>query len=149
MMKIKLLTAAMLFSAFFSKAHATDVGVSVSIGQPGFYGRIDIGDYPYPPPRVIYRQPRIVERVYIEREPIYLRVPPGHAKNWPKFCGRYHACGEPVYFVQDNWYNNDYAPRYREYHHDDRHEAYDDSKHDKHEYKRQNKGKSKGKSHKH
>ena len=62
MMKIKLLTAAMLFSAFFSKAHATDVGVSVSIGQPGFYGRIDIGDYPYPPPRVIYGQPRIVER---------------------------------------------------------------------------------------
>lgn len=149
MMKIKLLTAAMLFSAFFSKAHAADVGVSVSIGQPGFYGRIDIGDYPYPPPRVIYGQPRIVERVYIEREPIYLRVPPGHAKNWPKFCGRYHACGESVYFVQDNWYNNDYAPRYREYHHDDRHEAYDDSKHDKHEYKRQNKGKSKGKSHKH
>ena len=149
MMKIKLLTAAMLFSALFSTAHAADVGVSVSIGQPGFYGRIDIGDYPYPPPRVIYRQPRIVERVYIEREPIYLRVPPGHARNWPKFCRRYHACGEPVYFVQDNWYNNDYAPRYREYHHDDRHEAYDDSKHDKHEYKRQNKGKSKGKSHKH
>ena len=39
-------------------------------------------DYPYPYPRVIYRQPRVVrERVYIEREPIYMRVPPGHAKN--------------------------------------------------------------------
>jgi hypothetical protein len=29
-------------------AHATDVGVSISIGQPGFYGQIDIGGYPAP-----------------------------------------------------------------------------------------------------
>jgi len=29
-------------------ALATDVGVSVSIGQPGFYGRLDIGGYPQP-----------------------------------------------------------------------------------------------------
>jgi len=27
---------------------AADVGVSVNIGQPGFYGRIDIGNYPQP-----------------------------------------------------------------------------------------------------
>jgi hypothetical protein len=26
-------------------ALAADVGVSVSIGQPGFYGQLDIGDY--------------------------------------------------------------------------------------------------------
>jgi len=149
MMKIKLFTAALLLSAMFGGAFAADVGVSVSIGQPGFYGRIDIGDYPYPPPRVIYRQPRIVERVYIEREPIYLRVPPGHARNWPKFCGRYHACGEPVYFVQDNWYYNDYAPHYREIHHDDRRDAYDDSYHGKQKNKHQNKGKAKEKNHKH
>jgi hypothetical protein len=149
MMKIKLFTTVLLFFAMFGGAFAADVGVSVSIGQPGFYGRIDIGDYPYPPPRVIYRQPRIVERVYIEREPIYLRVPPGHARNWPKFCGRYHACGEPVYFVQDNWYYNDYAPRYREIHHDDRHDAYDDSYHGKQKNKHQNKGKAKEKNHKH
>ena len=70
---------------------AADVGVSVSVGQPGFYGRIDIGDYPYPQPRVIYRQPRIIERVYVEREPIYMRVPLGHAKNWRKHCHRYNA----------------------------------------------------------
>ena len=37
-------------------ALAADVGVSISIGQPGFYGQIDIGGYP--PPRVIYREPR-------------------------------------------------------------------------------------------
>jgi len=29
-------------------AHAADVGVSISVGQPGFYGQIDIGDFPQP-----------------------------------------------------------------------------------------------------
>ena len=38
---------------------AADVGVSVSVGQPGFYGRIDIGGMP--PPRLVYAQP-IVDR---------------------------------------------------------------------------------------
>jgi hypothetical protein len=82
--------------------------VSINIGQPGFYGRIDIGDYPQP--QVIYRQPVLVERPvrYVEAAPIYLRVPPGHAKHWSKHCRAYnHACGQRVYFVQDNWYNND------------------------------------------
>ncbi|MDI1308057.1 MAG: hypothetical protein PSV17_01310 [Methylotenera sp.] len=113
---------------------AADVGVSVSIGQPGFYGRLDIGGFPQP--QLIYRQPRMVERVYIEREPIYMRVPPGHAKNWRKHCGQYNACGERVYFVQDNWYSNEYAPRYQEQHSngrgghgDDRHENRGNDKH--------------------
>jgi len=117
-MKRLLIAAALMAAAASTPANATDVGVSISVGQPGFYGRIDIGDYPYPPPRVIYRQPRIVERVYIEREPIYLRVPPGHAKNWRKHCHQYHACGERVYFVQDNWYHREYVPHYQEYHRD-------------------------------
>ena len=30
-----------------------DAGASVSIGQPGFFGQIDIGDY-YPRPQVLY-----------------------------------------------------------------------------------------------
>ena len=93
---------------------ATDVGVSLSIGQPGFYGQIDIGDYP--PPQLIYRQPMMVERVVIERPPIYLRVPPGHAKNWRKHCREYNACGERVYFVQNNWYQREYVPRYQQRH---------------------------------
>jgi len=106
-------------------------GVSVTVGQPGFYGQIDIGDFA-PPPRVIYPQPVIIQPVpvYQRAEPIYLHVPPGHAKRWSSYCGRYSACGRPVYFVQDTWYRDDYAPRYREYrereggnyHHDDRHD---------------------------
>ena len=99
---------------------AADVGVSISIGQPGFYGRIDIGDFP--PPQVIYRQPRFIERVPVDRPPIYLRVPPGHAKNWGKHCREYDACGERVYFVQDNWYNREYVPRYQEHNRRGEHE---------------------------
>lgn len=112
-----------------SSALAADVGVSVTVGQPGFYGRIDINNYPYPQPRVIYREPILVERVYVEREPIYMRVPPGHAKKWHKHCHKYNACGERVYFVQDGWYRRDYVPQYLEYH-GDHHDAYKENRHD-------------------
>lgn len=62
-MKQFLIAVALALAAITTPALAADVDVSVTIGQPGFYGRIDIGDYPYPQPRVIYSQPRIVERV--------------------------------------------------------------------------------------
>lgn len=97
-------------------ANAADVGVSVQLGEPGFYGRIDLGDAPRP--QLVYPEPIVIQRapVGVVSEPIYLRVPPGHAKNWRRYCGRYHACGQPVYFVQDRWYRNEYVPRYREHH---------------------------------
>ena len=89
--------------------------VSISVGQPGFYGRIDLGGFA--PPPVVYAQPVIVERqVRYVGQPVYLRVPPGHRKNWSKHCRRYNACGQQVFFVQDGWYSNTYAPRYREQH---------------------------------
>lgn len=125
-MKAKLIAASLL--ALSTSAFATDVGVSVTIGQPGFYGRLDIGDYPRP--QLIYAEPILVQRPvhYVERPPIYLRVPPGHAKKWSKHCGAYNACGQRVYFVKDSWYTNEYAPAYRSRHgggggggrHDDR-----------------------------
>ncbi len=110
------LTALLAVSTVGISAAQADVGVSVSIGQPGFYGQLDIGDY-YPRPQVLYAQPRViyVEPAYHYAEPIYLRVPPGHAKRWSNYCGRYNACGRPVYFVQDTWYQNVYAPRYQQY----------------------------------
>lgn len=120
----RLLVSAFLLSSS-SVALAGDVGVSISIGQPGFYGRIDIGDYPYPMPRVIYSRPIIIHRHHDVYEPIYLRVPPGHAKNWRRYCGRYDACSYPVYFVQDSWYHREYVPIYRE-RHDERYRDRDD-----------------------
>lgn len=92
------------------------VGVSVSIGQPGFYGHLDIGGFP--PPALIYPQPLVIgpAPVGVAYAPIYLRVPPGHSRHWAKHCHRYNACGRPVYFVRDNWYNTVYVPRYRARH---------------------------------
>ena len=108
---------AFVFAAVTSVASATDVGVSVSVGQPGFYGRIDIGNAP--PPVLIYPQPVVVRPVVVQPvpvvppvQPIYLHVPPGHAKNWSKHCHKYDACARPVYFVKDDWYNNVYVPHY-------------------------------------
>ena len=100
-------------AALAGSALAADVGVSVSIGQPGFYGRIDLGNVPQP--QLIYSAPVIIQQVPVGvvRQPVYLRVPPGHEKNWGKHCSKYNACGQPVYFVRDDWYTNVYAPRYR------------------------------------
>ena len=108
-------------------ALAADVGVSISVGQPGFYGRLDIGDYPQP--RVIYRQPTLVQPVAMDRPPVYLRVRPGHARHWKKHCHEYNACAERVLFVQDNWYKREYVPRYQRQQrdrHDDRRDQYRD-----------------------
>ena len=81
----------------------TSVGVSIGVHQPGVYGRIDIGNQP--PPAVVYPQPVIIQPapVAVHRQPIYLYVPPGHQKHWSRYCGRYNACGQPVYFVQERW----------------------------------------------
>ncbi len=113
-MKHILLAAAVATSVLVTvPVSAADVGVSITIGQPGFYGRIDIGDYPRP--QLLYAQPILIERVQ-PRAPIYMRVPPGHAKHWDKHCHEYNACGEQVYFVQDSWYNTEYVPQYQERH---------------------------------
>lgn len=112
-MKFRPLFIAALLAA--GSAGATDVGVSVSVGDSGFYGRIDVGTMPKPPP-VIYSQPVVVESapVVVERPAVYLRVPPGHAKHWKKHCREYNACGERVFFVQESWYNEHYAARHEE-----------------------------------
>jgi hypothetical protein len=110
MMKRLLITAAL--AAASVPALAADVGVSINIGDPGYYGRLDIG---YPQPQVIHRRPIAVEQVPRGRAPVYLRVPPGHAKDWREHCGQYNACNERVYFVRDSWYQHEYAPRYRQH----------------------------------
>lgn len=117
-MKRLLIAAPLLAAACYGQAYAADVGVSVNIGQPGFYGRIDIGDFPRP--ALLYPQPVMIEQVPYGRPPVYLRVPPGHAKHWGKYCYKYRACGEQVYFVRDDWYQREYVPRYRERHGGDR-----------------------------
>ena len=108
----KILCAALL-GACVAPAFAADVGVSIGIGQPGFYGQIDIGKVPQP--QLVYPQPVVIQRSpqFVSAPPIYLHVPPGHEKHWSKHCAEYHACGRRVYFVRDDWYNNEYVPRYQ------------------------------------
>ena len=81
-----LLLAVLSSATLVSTANArTDVGVSVSVNQPGVYGRIDIGNQP--PPAVIYAEPVIIApRPAYQVRPIYMHVPPGHHKNWRRYC---------------------------------------------------------------
>ncbi len=95
-------------AALGSAAAQPNVGVSIGINQPGVYGRINIGDVPRPalvlPRPVLIAPPRVV----VQRDPVYLYVPPTHQQNWRRYCGRYEACGQPVYFVRDNWVRERY-----------------------------------------
>ena len=91
---------------------AVDVGVGITIREPGVYGRIEIGSQP--PPPLLYPQPVIITRpaVVVQQPPMYLYVPPGHAKDWRKHCGKYNACTRPVYFVQETWVQDRYDERH-------------------------------------
>jgi hypothetical protein len=121
---MKKLFALALIAASGAAAAATDVNVSISAGAPNFYGRIDIGNMPQP--QLVRAEPVIVVRPapnVVVAEPLYLRVPPGHMKHWSKHCREYNACGQRVYFVHEDWYNNVYAPHQRE-HGEGRHEEH-------------------------
>jgi len=124
----------LLFAVLLSAATlpaAAEVGVSVTIGQPGFYGHIELGDFPRP--RLIFPEPVLIQPVPVAFgvQPLYLRVPAGHEKHWSRHCRKYNACGRPVYFVEDGWYNTVYVPHYREHHRDwdDRSDRDDDRDH--------------------
>ncbi len=105
-----LLAATLGLAIVGSAQAAADVGVSISISQPGVYGRVDIGRFPQP--ALYVQQPVLVRQVMVPQpvQPAYLWVPPGHRKNWRQHCGRYGACGTPVYFVHDDWYRDHVTP---------------------------------------
>ena len=109
----RLLAPALIALAGFAApaARAADVGVSIGFSQPGVYGRVDIGRYPQPV--LIAPQPVVIGRP-VYQEPVYLWVPPGHRRDWRHNCYRYGACGRPVYFVEDNWYQRNVVIRERE-----------------------------------
>ena len=122
---MKRMLFAVALSLVAAPLFAADVGVSLTIGEPNFFGHIEFGNTARPD--VIYRDPVIVKKQLLHKhvEPIYLRVRPGHEKHWRKHCHEYHACNRPVYFVKDTWYRKRYASHYRKHKHlreDRRHE---------------------------
>ena len=84
---------------------------------PGLPGRVDVSRLPLP--QLVLPRPVIIAPLPIPAprpgvvvatppprpQPVYMWVPPGHRKNWGKHCHRYQACGVPVYFVRDEWYD--------------------------------------------
>lgn len=87
--------------------------INLNVGgelAPGVYGQVQFGNAP--PPPVVYAQPRMIVREPRgqELEPMYMHVPPRHARNWRRYCREYDACNRQVYFVK----SEEYEPGYRE-----------------------------------
>jgi len=102
---------------------AGDLGINVIVsGQvaPGIYGQVQIGNAA--PPPLVYAQPMLIEPQAAPPPPVYLHVPPEHAKNWRKHCHEYHACNRPVYFIRSAEYEPDYARRHYGHEHDEHHD---------------------------
>ncbi len=135
--------AAVLATASFCVS-AVDVGVSVNIGQPGFYGQINLGSDMVP--QLVLPQPILIAPppTNIILAPLYLRVPVDYTRNWHKHCGEYNACGRQVYFVRDDWYEHEYAPRYRAHP-----EEFREVRHERRKEKHKHGDKGKGRGHGH
>lgn len=111
--KARIATMALVAGFASLSAHAGGLDISIGVGgevSPGVYGRVDIGSAPRYP-SVIIDSPVIIHRPHRYVAPIYLHVPPGHARHWDKHCRRYGACDTPVYFVRSPEYR-DFRPSY-------------------------------------
>jgi hypothetical protein len=123
----KIIALVLTAGAIGSAAAQPSIGVSIGINQPGVYGRINIGDIP--PPALVAPRPVIIapSPIAAQQRPIYLYVPPAYQQNWGRYCGRYNACGQPVYFVRDQWvrerYEHDHPGWNRGHRGPDRHDG--------------------------
>ena len=77
----------------------------------GVYGQVQLGSDAVPPP-LVYPQPLLIVREETALAPIYLHVPPGHARHWREHCFAYAACNRPVYFIRSEEYDPGYEWRY-------------------------------------
>ena len=127
---ITTLLASALAAPLFAQAQ---VGVSINVGEPGFYGQINIGNAA--PPPVVYPQPMIVEQPAggVIEAPLYLRVPEEHHRNWHKYCHQYNACNRKVFFVTEDWYGRNYA-NHRHEEHEEHAREHEEHEHDHHDH---------------
>jgi hypothetical protein len=110
---------------------AGDLGINVILsGQvaPGVYGQVRLGNTS--PPPLVYAQPMLIVPQDAPPPPVYLHVPPDHARNWRKHCREYNACNRPVYFIRSAEYEPDYEQRRHDRQDDHHHDREDDHGHD-------------------
>jgi len=124
MRNASIFAASLLALSISIPSYAGDLGINVILSgeiRPGVYGQVELGNQPRP--AVVYERPRVVvvEKRYAHEEPIYLHVPPGHARHWDRHCNEYNACNRPVYFVK----SEEYEPNYHRDHDDRDHEDRD------------------------
>lgn len=101
---------ATLLAALLTPVQAADEALPANVGQPDYYGRLDMAGYPQP--QLVFRKALAIDPVEADRPSLYLRVAPGQARQWRKHCRAYQACNQQVYFVQDAWYTREYVPRF-------------------------------------
>jgi len=125
------LQSALALVAVVPLARAQSVSINATItGEivPGVYGRVVLGNRA--PPPLVYAQPVVAVPVVVAEpvplQPLYLHVPPGHAKHWRKHCHEYNACNRPVYFVRSAEYESGYRPERRQEHEHGHHRDHGD-----------------------
>lgn len=115
-MRRSILAASLLSLLPVQGALAGDLDIRViAAGEvaPGVYGRVEIGTGTGYAPPLVYADPIVIVRPApsVIVQPVYLHVPPGHAKNWGKHCKHYNACSRPVYFVRSAEYDKPKKPK--------------------------------------
>jgi len=112
----KVAVAAIAIGAVAPLAGAADKATVAAISgpvKPGVYGRVAMTSTPAAAkPALVYSQPMMVDNPETTGviEPVYLHVPPEHAKNWKKNCAKYEACNKPVFFIKSAEYEPGYVP---------------------------------------
>ena len=115
---LQIVAAALVGLAGGAAQAQVSVGASVNINVPGVFGRVDIGapggGVVFVAPQVVYAQPMIIvpSPVAVQQRPIYLYVPETHQHDWAHHCAAYGACGQPVYFVREQWVHDRYVQHY-------------------------------------
>ncbi len=97
----KIYVTVFLTCALFNVSTQAQVFFNTTVGaefSPDVYGQISVGNAPTPP--VLYQQPVVGGQAVFGAPPMYVYVPLEETQNWGYFCGKYRACGMPVFFVQ-------------------------------------------------
>jgi hypothetical protein len=110
--KVALATFVAMAVAPLAGAAEDSVATITEPVKPGVYGRLAMAATSKATPALVYEQPMFIEapQMGARVEPVYLHVPPDHAKNWKKHCKQYKACDKPVFFVKSAEYEPGYKP---------------------------------------